>query len=92
MVASIIAVLLVSALLGLWAWRVGKSAERMERDPKYYRRSMYFFAAFFLLPAIIEIVDVANGTDSKSHLLGFPLISLVLACLYFRMGKRGKIS
>ena len=84
-------VLLVSALLGLWAWRVGKSAERMERDPKYYRRSMYVFAAFFLLPAIIEIVDVASGTDSKSHLLGVPF-SLGIAWFFFNLGKRAKVS
>jgi hypothetical protein len=58
-----IAVLVVSVLIGLGAWGVGKHAERTEKDPKYRRRSYYMCGVIYLF---LDIVMVAIWVSDRN--------------------------
>ena len=83
-------VIAVSALLGLLMSRWGKSMDRMEREPRYARRWMYYGAAVYGFGAVYGISGVLTGSSPAWTLLGLP-IPLLLVWAFLRTAKRIKI-
>ena len=87
---TIVGVLLFTGVLAFGLWRVCKSAERAERDPKYLRRIFLFFGIIYLCAAVLQVIDVMRGNNPMITLLGLP-VGLGLAWLGFRMARRVKV-
>jgi MFS family permease len=83
-------VLAFSALLGLLMFRWGKSIDRMEREPRYRRRWMYYGAAVYGFGIVYGVSQVLTGNAPAQALLGLP-IPLLLVWVYLRAAKRVKI-
>ena len=84
---TILAVFALSALLGWGAWRMYKSAERAERDPKYLRRRLIRLGVLYLGCSIWAVLEVANGARPLKSLVGLP-IGLLLGWFYLRAATR----
>lgn len=80
----------VSALLGLLMSRWGKSMDRMEREPRYRRRWMYYGAAVYGFGIVYGVSQVLTGNAPAQVLLGLP-IPLLLVWFCLRAAKRVKI-
>jgi hypothetical protein len=83
-------VLAVSALLGLLMSRWGKSIDRMEREPRYRRRWMYYGAPINGFGVVYGVSQVLTGNAPAQALLGLP-IPLLFVWFYMRAAKRVKI-
>jgi hypothetical protein len=86
----IIGVLVVTALMGWMMWRLYRSAERMERDPKYLRRRLVWGAMIYVIAALFGIIEVARGEQPIQTLVGLP-IALFLIWALLRAASRVKI-
>ncbi len=87
---AIIAVLVVSAAMGRGAWRVGKHAERCERDPKYRRRWYYILSLCYIFFAIIFVALAVSDRDPW-ELINLPFAAIgIWAC--FRAASRIVVS
>jgi hypothetical protein len=75
--AIIIGVLAFSAIFVWMAWRLFRSVERMERDPKYLRRRLIWGGALYVFAALFAIVQVAIGEQPKQILIGLPIPAFI---------------
>jgi membrane protein implicated in regulation of membrane protease activity len=90
-IAAIIAGVSVSTALLAWClWRVCKSVERAERDPRYLRRRLFWLGMMYLGAAVFGIEEVARGKEPIQTLIGLP-IGLALAWFWLRMARRVKV-
>ncbi len=85
---AIIAVLAATAALGWTMWRVVRSAERMERDPKYLRRRLIWVAVIYVFGTVFGIIEVATGQQPIQSLIGLPI---VLAMIWFFLRSASKV-
>jgi hypothetical protein len=77
---AIVAVLVASAAIGWGAWRVGKHAERSERDPKYRRRWWYIFGLCYIFFAMIFVAIAVSDRDPW-ELINLPFAAIgIWAC------------
>jgi phosphatidylglycerophosphate synthase len=91
MIATVIVVVLaLSAFLGLVAWRVYKSAERAERDPRYLRRRLLGMGMLYIGCALFAIANVATGREPIKSLIGLP-IGVLFIWMYLRAAIRVKV-
>lgn len=91
MIATIIVVVLgTSALLGWGAWRVCKSAERAERDPRYLRRKLLWFGLIYVVGATFGIAEVVTGREPIQSLIGLP-IGAFFAWFYLKAAFQVKV-
>jgi len=65
-----------SALLAWGMWRLYKTLERAERDPKYVRRLFMRSGIVYGCSAVIGTVLVATGNLPKASLIGLPIVAL----------------
>jgi hypothetical protein len=86
----ILGVLILSAFLGWVGWRVYKSAERAERDPRYLRRSLLLLGLIYVGSAMYGIEEVVSGRAPIQSLVGLP-IGAFLAWFYLRTAFRVKV-
>ncbi len=91
MIATIIVVVLASsAFLGWMAWRVFKSAERAERDPRYLHRRLLAMGMLYIGCALFAIAQVATGREPIKSLIGLP-IGVMFIWMYLRAAIRVKV-
>ena len=88
--AIIVVVLALSAFIGWVAWRVFKSAERAERDPRYLRRRLLGMGILYIGCAIYAIANVATGREPIKSLIGLP-IGVLFIWMYLRAAIRVKV-
>jgi DNA-binding transcriptional regulator of glucitol operon len=88
--AVIVGVLALSAFLGWSAWRVFKSAERAEQDPRYLRRRLVVLGLLYVGFAVYGIEEVVTGREPLQSLIGLP-IGALFAWFYLRAAFRVKI-
>ena len=86
----IVGVLVFSAFLGWGAWRVCKSSERAERDPRYLRRILLSLGLIYVGSAVFGIAQVITGKQPLQSLIGLP-IGALLAWFYLRTAFRVKV-
>ena len=89
-VTIIVGVLAFSALLGFGAWRIFKSAERAEQDPRYLRRRLLRLGLIYVGCALFGIEEVLTGREPVQSLIGLP-IGALLAWFYLSSAFRMKI-
>ena len=90
-IASVIAgVSVATAVLALMLWRVCKSVERAERDPRYLRRRLFGLGVIYVGAAVFGIEEVARGKEPIQTLIGLP-IGLAFALFWLRMASRVKV-
>ena len=89
-VTIIVGVLAFSALLGWGAWRIFKSAERAEQDPRHLRRNLLRLGLIYIGCALYGIAEVVTGKQPVESLVGLP-IGALLAWFYLRAAFRVKI-
>ena len=65
------------------AWRLCKSVERAERDPKYLRRRLLRMGLLYVFVVVFGVVEVVTGKQPKALLLGLP-IAVVLAWWFMK--------
>jgi hypothetical protein len=82
-ITSIVVVLLVSALIGLAAWRFLKSVENLQANPAKLRRRFILLAVIYCLGTITAINEVLQHRAPAISLLGLP-IGLYFVWLYLR--------
>jgi hypothetical protein len=85
--AAILGVFACSALLGWGTWRVYRSTERAERDPRYFRRRLIIGGSLYLACSTYGIVQVAMGKQPAQSLIGLP-IGLLIAWVFLRTAIR----
>ncbi len=90
MAAVIIGVLVATAVMGWMMWRLVRSAERMERDPKYLRRRLIWGAMIYVFGALFGIIEVARGEEPIQALIGLPIV-LFLIWVALRSASKVKI-
>lgn len=78
MATIIIGVLVSCLLLGYLLWRVGKSADRADHDPRYRRRSLIRLAMVYLVVGVVIIAGVALGKERVEALYGLPMGVLII--------------
>jgi hypothetical protein len=71
-------------------WRLARSVERMERDPKYLRRRLIWGAMIYVFGALFCIIEVARGEQPIQALIGLPIVLFVIWAL-LRTASRVKI-
>jgi hypothetical protein len=86
----IIGVLVATAVMGWMMWRLFRSVERMERDPKYLRRSLIYGAVIYVFGALFGIIEVARGEQPIQALIGLPIV-LFLIWVLLRSASKVKI-
>jgi hypothetical protein len=86
----IVAVLSFSAFLAYMMWRVCRSAEGAERDPKFLRRRLIRWGMLYVFTLVIGIVEVATGKEPAVLLLGLPITALI-AWSFFRKAMKIRI-
>jgi hypothetical protein len=82
--------LALSGFIGWMAWRVFKSAERAERDPRYLRRRLLEMGMLYIGCAIFAIANVATGREPIKSLIGLP-IGVLFIWMYLRAAIRVKV-
>ena len=87
---AITAVLAATAALGWMMWRVVRSAERMERDPKYLRRRLIWGAMIYVFGVLFGTIEVARGEQPIQALIGLP-IALFMIWILLRSAAKVKI-
>jgi hypothetical protein len=90
MATVIIGVLVASAVLACMLWRLARSVERMERDPKYLRRRLIWGAMIYVFGALFCIIEVARGEQPIQALIGLPIVLFLIWAL-LRTASRVKI-
>jgi cell division protein FtsW (lipid II flippase) len=86
----IIGVFVATAVMGWLMWRLFRSAERMERDPKYRRRRLIRGAMIYVFGALFGMIQVARGELPIQALIGLP-ISLFMIWVILRTASKVKI-
>ena len=86
----IIGVLVATAVMGCLMWRLFRSAERMERDPKYLRRRLIRGAMIYGFGALFGLVEIVRGELPIQALIGLP-ISLFMIWVILRTASKVKI-
>ena len=86
----IVGVLAFTTLLAWGLWRVYRSVERAERDPKYLRRHLLFGAAVYVGAAALGIVFVVTGHEPVESLVGLPVVAL-FAWFYVRQAMKVRV-
>jgi Ca2+/Na+ antiporter len=74
----IIAVLLVSALVGFGLFRGIKTANRAIREPAFLRRKLFWLIAVYCIVIIFGISQVVEGNRRASLLIILPLLILLV--------------
>jgi hypothetical protein len=75
--AIVVGVLICSAVIAWMAWRLCKSVERAERDPKYLRRRLLRMGLLYVFVVVFAVVEVVTGKQPKALLLGLPIAVLL---------------
>jgi hypothetical protein len=89
-IALVIAgVSVATAVLAWMLWRVCKSVERAERDPRYLHRRLFWLGMIYVGAAVFGIEEVARGKEPIRSLIGLP-IGLAFAWFWLRMASRVK--
>jgi hypothetical protein len=91
MLLTIVDVSLFTCVLIWGLWRMSKSMERAEQDPKYLRRIFWAFGMVCLGASALQVINVVSGRDPMITLVGTP-VGLEFAWFGFRMASRVKIS
>ncbi|MFY9948626.1 MAG: hypothetical protein WA261_00770 [Candidatus Sulfotelmatobacter sp.] len=86
----IIGVLVATAVMGWLMWRLFRSAERMERDPKYLRRRLIRGAMIYVAGALVGMIEIARRELPIQALIGLP-ISLFMIWVLLRTASKVKI-
>jgi len=86
----IVCVLAGSALFGWLAWRLCKSADRAERDPRYLRRILLSAAMFYAIGAAYGIKGVIAGNTLLPSLVGL-IVAAALIWFYIKAASRVKV-
>ena len=86
----IIGVLVATAVMGWLMWRLFRSAERMERDPKYLRRRLIRGAMIYVAGALAGMIEIARRELPIQALIGLP-ISLFMIWVLLRTASKVKI-
>jgi hypothetical protein len=71
-------------------WRLFRSVEQMERDPKYLRRRLIWGATIYVFGALFGIIEVARGEQPIQALIGLPIV-LFLIWVLLRSASKVKI-
>ena len=71
-------------------WRTVKSVERMERDPRYLRRRLFWFGMLYVAGAVFAVYEVAVGDEPLATLVGLP-VSLAFAWFWLRAATRVRV-
>ncbi len=87
----IIGVLAATGVMGWLMWRLFRSAERMERDPKYLRRRLVRGAMIYIFGVLFGMIEIARGELPIQALIGLP-ISLFMIWVSLRAASKAKIS
>ena len=91
MIATIIVgVLAVSAFLAWGAWRVCKSTERAERDPRYRRRVLLRGGLFYVV-CVVFLIAQAGTIDQLIRIIAGLPIGAALTWFYIRSALRVKV-
>jgi len=91
MIATVIVVVLAAcAFFGWMAWRVCKSADRAEQDPRYRRRLLLRGALLYGFCAVYGIEEVITGKQPVQNLF-FIIIPAALIWLFVRAASGVKI-
>ncbi|MGA8202416.1 MAG: hypothetical protein WB814_20275 [Candidatus Sulfotelmatobacter sp.] len=86
----IIGVLVATAVMGWLMWRLFRSAERMERDPKHLRRRLIRGAMIYVAGALAGMIEIARRELPIQALIGLP-ISLFMIWVLLRTASKVKI-
>lgn len=79
---AIVSVLFVTAVLAWGMWRLCKTVDRMDREPRYLRRVLRGGALFYSLGAVIGILKVVTGNAPWWSLAFLPIpLFIVWTCL-----------
>jgi hypothetical protein len=90
-IALVIAgVSVATAVLAWMLWRVCKSVQRAERDPRYLRRRLFWLGIIYVGAAVFGIEEVVRGKEPIQSLIGLP-IGLAFAWFWLRMASRVKV-
>lgn len=89
-ITVIIVVLVATAVMGGMMWRLFRSVERMERDPKYLRRRLIWGAMIYVFGVLFGIIEVARGEQPIQALIGLPIV-LFLIWVLLRSASKVKI-
>lgn len=88
--AVIVGVLALSALLAWGTWRVCKTAERAELDPRFLRKILLGLGLLYVISAALALGKVIAGKEPVQSLVGLP-IGAALAWLFLRAAVRVKL-
>jgi hypothetical protein len=89
-VTVIVSVLAVSAFFGVAAWRLYKTAERAEQEPRYRRRHLLRGALLYAFCAVYGIERVISGNAPIQSLFGL-IIPAGLIWFYIKEATRVKL-
>jgi hypothetical protein len=76
--ATIIGILLITAVLGLVLWYAARQGNRAFRDAAYRRRVLLRIAVFYAVIDVLVLVLVATGNERKEALYGLPISVAVI--------------
>lgn len=89
LIGVVIGVSVVSALFGWMMFRLAKSMDRAERDPKYKRRIFLCCAAIYGLGIVSGVSQVLSGEAPPVALLGLP-IPILFVWWFLRLARQVK--
>jgi threonine/homoserine/homoserine lactone efflux protein len=90
-IATVIVGMLASTAVLVWMlWRVCRSAERAERDPKYLRRRLFWLGMIYVLGAVFGIEQVVTRQQPVQSLFGLP-VALFLAWFWLKTASKVKV-
>jgi hypothetical protein len=84
---TITGVLAATAALGWMMWRVVRSSERMEREPKYLRRRLIWGAMIYVVGVLFGTIEVARGEQPIEALVGLPIALYMIWMLLRKAAK-----
>jgi hypothetical protein len=84
--ATIIGILLFTAVLGLVLWYAARQGNRTFRDTAYRRRVLLRIAVFYAVIDVLVLALVATGNERKAALYGLP-ISVAIIWFLVRAAK-----
>jgi hypothetical protein len=91
LIVTIIAgVMAACGFFGWMAWRLCKSVERAERDPRYLRRILFGSALLYALGAVLAVSDVVTGEQPPQYLFAL-IIPAALIWLFIKAASRVKV-
>lgn len=89
-VAAIIGVFAATGVLIWGLWRMVRTAERAERDPRFRRRILVSGALLYGGAALYAVILVVAGSEPIQSLLGLP-ISALLVWFFLRAALATKV-